>query len=122
MEIDLFLNLEIAEECLQYETDEQYQDVFRRFFRIESESDDYDEECVYEGMSCILGKTLESEAWRQLYVKAAGQFLSEDPELGLPVLLSFTYFAKFFQLFRHSLEKGEDEVFEEQLQTLMTQL
>jgi len=116
-DIEEFVQLNIPEEALHYDTDEEYQEVFLHFFKIDSEKEDYNEESIYEGLACILGKTQTPE-WTDLYVKAAAEFLSEDPEIGLPVLLSYTYFPDFYRVFSSFIVHGSDEAFHTKIQEL----
>jgi len=99
-----------------YDTDDEYQRIFLHFFRIESE--EFDEEIVYEALNAILEKTREEPLWNSLYLKAAGQLLSEDIEVGLPVLLNYSYFGAFTTLLRHYSEQGTDESFVEEIQKM----
>jgi len=118
--IHAFLDMDIEDEDLEYESDEEYQQVFLRFFRIQEE-EDFEDETIYEGLAAILGKSQENELLRNLYVKAAGQFLSEEPDVGLPVLLSYTYFAAFYQVFRYYLVEGATPEWEEKVQEMTKQ-
>jgi len=116
-QVDSFLDLEIPEEDLEYETDEGYQQLFLRFFRIPSD-DEFNEERVCEGLAAILGKTQGNELLHNLYVKAAGQFLSEDPEIGLPVVLSYTYFSAFYKIFTYYLQEGATPEWEDKVREM----
>lgn len=117
LNIHEFLNLDIEDEDLDYHSDEGYQHVFLRFFRIEEE-EDFDDDTIYEGLAAILGKSQGNELLINLYAKAAGQFLSEEPDVGLPVLLSYTYFAAFYQLFVYYLAEGATPEWEDKVREM----
>jgi hypothetical protein len=102
------------------EDEEEYQRLFQTFFKpyrevcVESkdEEDDssgYDEEAVSKGMDIIYQSTRDNALWVALYEKAAASFLSEDPEVGLPVLLAYPYLRHFIALYHCFLEKGAEE-------------
>jgi|UniRef100_A0A6C0DY80 hypothetical protein len=59
----------------------------------------YDMEAMNKGMETILCKTKENPLFQTLYSLAAQQFLSEDAEIGLCVLLSYDYFADFLKVY-----------------------
>lgn len=99
--------------------EEEYQRLFSTFFKAyrdvassvqETETEDelYDAAAVSKGMDIIYKSTQDDALWVDLYQKAAGSFLSEDPEVGLPVLLSFLYLRHFIPLYHSYLEKDPD--------------
>lgn len=116
------INLEIAQgEKGIYDDDDGYHAFFQQLFRVDVAKaeavDEYDEEIVTEGMRVIYAVTTlsestgEEEKWRQLYVTAAGLFLSEDPEVGLPVLLSYSYLPLFYRLLQ-AFDRGDCVAFD----------
>lgn len=73
----------------------------------ESEQEDEEEELEKEiEESDIIHKFLDhveeitrgKPYWHELYLKAAATFMSEDPGIGLPVLLSYSYLPLFYRL------------------------
>jgi hypothetical protein len=112
---------------VKYENDEEYHRVFFQFLHIDVSdditdySDLYDEETISKELQNILSQTKEEPAFEQLYIKAAGMFLSEDPEVGLPVLLSYSYLADFIRLFR-LFKSGKEEEFGTIFEELMKRL
>ena len=73
------------------------------------EEEDYDEKLVTHGLEVMYGKTKDSPLWQELYIKAAATFLTEDPGVGLPVLLSFTYMRHLIPLYQVFIEKGSED-------------
>ena len=59
----------------------------------------YDDDAMKLGMDAILDKTKENPLFTDLYVLAAGRFLTTDIETGLCVLLSYDYFADFIRIY-----------------------
>lgn len=115
--------IDISKESIEYESDAEYTDAFCRFFRIEKregkeegegedkeeggheeEIDEYDEETISHGLHYIFDKTKDDPLFQSLYLKAAGTFLSEDVELGLPVLLSYSHFPRFYLFLKRFLQ------------------
>jgi hypothetical protein len=107
-----------------YSTNAEYRAVLRSYFHMDTraleeeyadlkESDPesydeylYDDDAMKRGMDDILEKTLANPQFTALYKKAADQFLSEDFETGLCVLLTFDYFADFIKLYENPTEEG----------------
>jgi hypothetical protein len=61
----------------------------------------YDEDAINKGMESILNNTKNNPLFQSLYSLAAQQFLSEDIEVGLCVLLSYDYFGDFIKVYEH---------------------
>lgn len=107
-----------------YSTNAEYRTTIRAYFHMDTraleeeyaylkESDPdsydenlYDEEAMKRGMNEILEKTKDDQRFSDLYIKAAAQFLSEDLDTGLCVLLTFDYFADFIKLYENPTEEG----------------
>jgi hypothetical protein len=107
-----------------YSTNAEYRKVLRTYFHMDTraleeeyaelkESDPesydeylYDDDAMKKGMDDILENTRANPQFIALYKKAAGQFLSEDLDTGLCVLLTFDYFADFIQLYENPTEEG----------------
>lgn len=108
-----------------YSNNEEYRAAFRAYFKMDvsqlekeyeylkmtdTESYDemlYDDAAMQNGLNSILEKTKDDVRFQELYVLAAGQFLSEDKETGLCVLLTYDYFSDFCKL----LENPSSELF-----------
>lgn len=108
------IDLEIPSEKLKYDTDEEYQTVFGRVFFVDPDvmkelTDVFDDERVTQGMDFIYSGTIQDEWWKKLYIKAASVFLSEEPEIGLCTLLSFTFLHKFYPLVQYYLTHPKDD-------------
>lgn len=108
------IDLDISSENLKYETDEEYQNVFGRIFYVEPDrmkelTDVFDDERVTQGMDYMYSQTIDDEWWKKMYIKAASIFLSEEPEIGLCTLLSFTFLHKFYPLFQHYVKCPKDD-------------
>jgi len=107
-----------------YSTNAEYRQALRSYFHMdtrtleeeyaelkESDPESYDEvlydhDAMKKGMDDILEKTRVNPQFIALYKKAAGQFLSEDIDTGLCVLLTFDYFADFIKLYENPTEEG----------------
>jgi len=68
----------------------------------------YDEEAVSKTMNLLYDKTRDSSAFRSLYELAAGRMFSEDPEIGLCVLMSYDYFRYFYTIYSLYDSLGEN--------------
>ena len=105
------LNLSKKPEEFHYCLDEEYQSMFQEFFQFSNSIDDmsdvYDVEQVKLGMNYIMSKTSSSEWWKKILLKAASIFLSEDCELGLCVLLNYSYLDAFYKVF-YCMEKNPE--------------
>lgn len=107
-----------------YSTNAEYRAALRAYFHMDTraleekyadlkESDPesydeylYDDDAMKKGMDEILERTEGDQRFTALYKKAAGQFLSEDLDTGLCVLLTFDYFADFITLYENPTEEG----------------
>jgi len=76
---------------IQYEDDEQYRDCICKVFQMA----EYDDVQVSAGLESVFATTQSNHALMEIYVLAAGKMMSEDPEIGLVILLSYDYFATF---------------------------
>jgi hypothetical protein len=119
------IDLTLEESELQYNTDEEYLDVVHRIFRIPKvkkqeeeqegmgEEDDIGEDIIARFLDHVAEFTYDKPHWHHLYVKAATTFLSDEPDIGLPVLLSYSYLQRFYQLLQmESQEKSQDPAFQ----------
>jgi len=73
---------------------EQYPD----FDEFEEETRDellFDQDAVEVGMNYIFENTRDSAEFMELYLAAAGLMISENPEIGLAVLMSYDYLILF---------------------------
>jgi len=100
-----------------YHDNAEYREALRQFFKMDmniilenlrktyADFDTFDEEtrdellfdteAVEEGMNTLFNKTRTIPMFHELYVAAAGAMLSENPDIGLAVLMSYDYFADF---------------------------
>ena len=121
------MSIEMQDLNVKYDNDEDYHRLFFQFLNIDVSEDVtdyselYDEETISKELQNILLQTKEEPAFEQLYIKAAGMFLSEDPEVGLPVLLSYSYLADFIRLFR-LFKSGKEEKFGTAFEELIQRL
>ena len=108
-----------------YSNNKEYRQMFRTYFKMDisklekeyeslqnedPESYDellYDDVAVQKGMNLILEQTKNDIRFQELYILAARQFLSDDIETGLCVLLTYDYFSDFCLL----LENPSHELF-----------
>jgi hypothetical protein len=56
----------------------------------------YDEEAATKAMDFIYDETKDNVLFHELYVLAAGKFLSQDPLIGEAVLFSYDYLSLFY--------------------------
>lgn len=108
------IDLNVEWEDLKYETDEEYQRLFGRIFHIDEKEmeeipDIFDDERVVKGMDYIYSQTQQDEWWKNIYIKAASVFLTEEPNIGLCTLLTFTYLREFYLLFRYWMTQPKDD-------------
>lgn len=107
-----------------YSNNQEYRVAIRKYFNmdvsnleieytylknVDPESYDeslYDENAMSLGMERIYENTKADKRFLQLYILAAGRFLSEDPETGICVLLTYDYFGDFIQLYENPTEEG----------------
>ena len=112
-----------------YSTNNEYRQVLRNYFHMDIRSLEekyanlkdvdpetydellYDDEAMKQGMEDILKNTQNDERFIQLYKAAAGQFLSEDIDTGLCVLITFDYFADFITLYENPTDEGFQTLF-----------
>lgn len=109
---------------MYYSTNKEYRDCLRTYFKMDlaqqmkeyehlrdtdPESYDellYDQSAMSRGMTEMLNNTKDHQKFMNLYVLAAGRFLSTDHETGLCVLLTYDYFADFIRLYENPTEEG----------------
>jgi hypothetical protein len=116
----------------QYTTNAEYRELLRRFFAMNIPSmleklrniypnfDDFEEDTrdellfdthtVENGMNHIFEKTRDTPSFRTLYLAAAALMISENPDIGLAVLMSYDYFYSFYHVLRTFFIEGEDKV------------
>ena len=87
-----------------YEDDDEYRASICKVFQMQ----EYDDALLSKGMDELFAITSCKSSFANLYVAAAGKMMSEDPELGLAVLFSYDYFAKFHTCFQN--EAAIDEI------------
>lgn len=108
------VDLDISWEELKYETDEEYQRLFGRIFYMDEKTmnettDVFDNERVTQGMDYIFAQTQQDAWWNTLYKKAAAVFMTEEPNIGLCTLLTFSFLKEFYLLFRYYLTHPPDD-------------
>jgi hypothetical protein len=101
----------------RYNDNAGYREALRQFFKMDTDAilenmrkkyadfdtfDDetrdellFDTDAVEAGMNSVFDKTRDVPMFHELYVAAAGAMLSENPDIGLAVLMSYDYFADF---------------------------
>jgi len=106
-----------------YSNNLEYRKVLRSYFKMDtksleikyshlkdnnSESYDeliYDEDAMKYGIKTIYDSTQNNIQFCELYKKAAGQFLTEDLEIGICVLLTYDYLSFFIPLYENPQNK-----------------
>jgi hypothetical protein len=107
-----------------YTTTAEYRQIFRSYFKMDvadleqeyselKESDPesydellYDDKAMDVGLTLIYESTKHDKRFIDLYVLAAGRFISEDHNTGLCVLLTYDYFADFITLYENPTDEG----------------
>lgn len=111
------------ENPVSYETDAEYREQIRQFCQmkcidkfendptidpISRDENLIDEAALSKTMNILYDKTRDSIAFKVLYGLAAGRMFSEDPEIGLCILMSYDYFGDFYIVYHRFLEIGEE--------------
>ena len=78
---------------IKYTDDIEYQYNICRVFGMENS--EYDDNLVSAGLDYIYQKTKSIPLFCDLYTIAAGKMLSDDPEIGMAIVLSYDYFDLF---------------------------
>ena len=110
------------ENPVSYETDAEYREQIRRFCQmkcvdkfendptidpISRDENLIDDTALSNTMDILYDKTRDSIAFKVLFNLAAGRMFSENPEIGLCILMSYDYFRDFYIVYRRFLEIGE---------------
>jgi hypothetical protein len=80
---------------VNYDDDDQYRALLSQVFY--SESLEYTD-TITSGMDYLWEKTQTCPLFIKLYVLGAAKLMSEDPSMGLAILMSYDYFADFHAL------------------------
>lgn len=107
-----------------YSNNQQYRAALRSYFKMDvsnlettyadlketdPESYDellYDDNAINNGLSQIYERTKNDKRFIDLYVLAAGRFITENHDTGLCVLLTYDYFADFISLYENPTDEG----------------
>ena len=94
-----------------YYDDTSYRQVLRTILKMESklvstdldsltqDEQDYDDAAISTALDWIYAKTQDHPLFQTLYLKAAGFMLSEDPQTGLCILLTYDNLPLFHPMF-----------------------
>jgi hypothetical protein len=86
----------------------------------------YDAEAVAKYLDRVYESTKSRPEFQRLYVAAAALMFSENPEIGLAVLLSYDYLAAFYSIYSaysktpDSWNAQEDEVYQKLIERIET--
>jgi len=86
----------------------------------------YDGEAVAEYLDRVYESTKNRPEFQRLYVAAAALMFSENPEIGLAVLMSYDYLAHFYQIYANYSKSHtewsaqEDEVYQKLIDRIET--
>lgn len=104
-----------------YKNTHDYRNELRRIFlmnssnypliddSVDDESRDeleYDDKAMSRALDHIYSKTKDNELFQEIYEKAAGCMLSNDPEIGLTILCSYDYLDVFIPCYREYMLNG----------------
>lgn len=64
----------------------------------------YDENAATKTLDTIYSQTRTNDIFKNIYVLAAGKMISQDPEIGLAVLMSYNYLKLFYPCILEFLE------------------
>jgi len=64
----------------------------------------YDEDAATKTLDTIYNQTRINDIFKNIYILAAGKMLSQDPEIGLAVLMSYNYLKLFYPCLLEFLE------------------
>ena len=90
--LDLNLNLNLSIEC-DYTNDDEYRDTYLKIFKL----DNFDEEVINNQLANIKNIIVKEDIFRELLIKSAGHYLTEDLDIGLMILFSYDYLKDFTQ-------------------------
>jgi len=132
-----------------YSSDEEYRAVLRHLIKMDPaafyETDEircdptdpkvspetideynYDQAAVKTYLDDLFCKTKDRAEFQRLYVAAAALMFSENPEIGLAVLMSYDYLACFYHIYSAFLKApdkwicGEDEFYQKLIERIET--
>ena len=86
--LDLNLNIE----C-DYTNNDEYRDTYLKIFKL----DNFDEEVINNQLAIIKNIIVKEDIFRELLIKSAGLYLTEDLDIGLMILFSYDYLKDFTQ-------------------------
>jgi len=89
---------------VNYDHDDQYRALLSQVFY--SESLEYTD-TITTGMDYLWEKTKSCPLFIKLYVLGAAKLMSEDPSMGLAIMLSYDYFSDFHILLREWFREPE---------------
>ena len=84
---------------------------------VTNDENDYDEEAICKFLDKVSNCTSSNKEFQTLYLLAAGTMLSEDGEIGLAVLFSYSYLLPFHSILSRWFN---DKSFGEEYTTLVT--
>lgn len=70
----------------------------------------FDSKAVEHGLTEIFKETIHCDEIKQLYISAAGVMLSENPEIGLAVLMSYDYLSLFINILFVFFSEGKENI------------
>ena len=86
----------------------------------------YDQDAVAKYLDKVYADTKSRPEFQRLYVAAAALMFSENPEIGLAVLLSYDYLAHFYNIYTnylkntHSWNAVDDECYQRLVERIET--
>jgi hypothetical protein len=91
-----------------FESDEDYQQYYLSIFGL----DDFDEKVITEKTKALYEELKKNAEFIKLVKQLAGQMMSDDPEIGLYLLFSYSYIHDFLEILRKNKEskKGIENI------------
>lgn len=82
------------------EKDDAYRECFLNFLNL----NDYKDKEVSNKLSILYNLTKNINVFKEKYIKGAEKFLSDDPEVGIMVMLSYDELDLFINLFKEQFQ------------------
>lgn len=86
---------------ISYNDDSEYRNCINQLFSIKDDDQIYDEKSATIFLDFIFKKTKNIYSFKKLYILSAATMMSTDQNLGLSVLLSYTYLELFHKCLVH---------------------
>ena len=86
-----------------FESDEDYQQYYLSIFGIK----EFDENVITEKTKALYEELKDNKDFVDMLKHLAGQMMSDDPEIGLYLLFSYSYIHDFLEILRSNKNNGD---------------